>query len=399
MEHAQIRILYLGANLRMRLSSHSSPGLRALGLKQGLEQAGMQIVPFMAGDQVDSASAWTIYSKQLKRFLPQSITGTLRDVYEIILDRRFYRVAEARLRDNKPDIILQEHMRYGQVGVSLGRRHNIPVFLDDIAPLWEEERYYDRSLKPIAHYIRKKVFSQASGLIAVSRDMKKQLQSEGVPNHKIIFVPNGVDCTLFNPDTNFMSVRQKYGLSDKLVVGYVGGFAQWHRLDLLLQVASSLIGTIPHIHFLLVGDDSDQRVESMARERGLTGSFTFPGGISNSEVPSYLNAMDITILPSVLPYMCPMKIYEYMAMGKPIIAPNNNSIVEEVVIPYQHGLLFEAENADAMKNAIILLAADPTLREKMGKEARKSALDKYTWYHQASNLIKTFQSVSTIQNS
>jgi glycosyltransferase involved in cell wall biosynthesis len=188
-----------------------------------------------------------------------------------------------------------------------------------------------------------------------------------------------------------LAVCQKYGLTDKVVVGYVGGFQQWHHLDLLLQAAVSLIETIPHIHFLLVGDDPDQRVERMACEWGLSDWFTFPGGISHSEVPSYLNAMDITILPSTLPYMSPMKIYEYMAMGKPVIAPNKNSLVEEVIIPNRNGLWFEAENADSMKHAIITLANAPELRQKMGKEARKSVENNYTWYHQVSNLIQAFQ--------
>jgi glycosyltransferase involved in cell wall biosynthesis len=108
-------------------------------------------------------------------------------------------------------------------------------------------------------------------------------------------------------------------------------------------------------------------------------------------VPLYLNAMDITVLPRTLPYMSPMKIYEYMAMGKPVIAPNKNLLVEEVVIPNQYGLLFEAENTDSMKNAIMTLVVDPGLRQRMGEKARKRAQDSYTWNQQAANLIQAFQ--------
>jgi glycosyltransferase involved in cell wall biosynthesis len=376
----------------MRLFANAARGLRALGIKQGFEQAGFQFVTLMAGDHVDSHAAWTIYTKQLKYFLPQNITGALRDMYEIILDRRLYSVVETRLRDIQPDIILQNHSRYGQVGTRLGRYYNIPIFLDDITPIWEGERYSDRSLKPIARYIRKKVFSQATGLIAVSREMEVQLQSEGVPRHKIHYVPNGVDCNLFNPDTTSLEVRRKYSLEDKVVVGYVGGFQRWHRLDILMQAASSLVDIVPNIHFILVGDDMGGVVRQMARERALADRFTFPGSVPQSEVPLYLNAMDITVLPSTLPYMSPMKIYEYMAMGKPVVAPNKNSIVETVVIPNQDGFLFEAENADSMKNAIMALAIDPDLRQKMGEEARRSVVNNYTWYHQVGNLIEAFQS-------
>jgi glycosyltransferase involved in cell wall biosynthesis len=346
----------------------------------------------MSGDHIDNHNARMVYRKQLKGVLPQSITGALRDMYEIIVDHRFYRVADALLKDNRPDIILQKHSRYGRVGVRLGRRYNIPVFLDDITPVWEGEIYNDRRLKRIARYIRKEVFSLASGLIAVSREMETQLQSEGIPCHKIHYVPNGVDCDLFNPDTTSLEIRRRYKLEKKVVVGYVGGFQQWHRLDFLINAASTLIDMVPNIHFILVGDDKDRRVQQMVQERALADRFTFSGGVPHSEVPLYLNAMDITILPSTLPYMSPMKIYEYMAMGKPVVAPDKNSIVETTVIPNHTGLIFEAEDASSMKYAIMTLAVNPELRQKMGEEARKSVLNKSTWYHQVSDLIEVFQS-------
>ena len=80
-----------------------------------------------------------------------------------------------------------------------------------------------------------------------------------------------------------------------------------------------------------------------------------------------------------------------MAMGKPVIAPNKNRIIEEVVIPNQNGLLFEDENIDSMKNAIVILANDAALRQNMGFEARKNVQNKYTWYHQVGNLVKAFE--------
>jgi glycosyltransferase involved in cell wall biosynthesis len=392
-----MRILYIGANPRMRVSGHSAPRLRALGLKQGLEQAGVEVASVMAGDELDYESAQQVYSKQLKRLMPRNITGVIRDAYEIVLDRRFYRIIGARVQDIKPDIILQKHSRYGQVGVRLGRRHNIPVFLDDITPIWEGERYSDRGLKVIARLIRRRVFSRACGLIAVSPDMEMQLQSEGLPYQKIHLVPNGVDCTLFNPDSTSMEVRQRHNLDDKVVVGYVGGFQQWHRLDLFIQTAFLLTKELPNIHFILVGEDPEDSIKRMVSERGLANRFTFSGHVVQSDVPLYINAMDISVLPSTLPYMSPMKIYEYMAMGKPVIAPGNNTTVEAVVMPNRHGLLFEAGNADSMKNAIITLAIDPVLRQRMGKDARRSVQNNYTWYQQACKLIQAFK--STLQFS
>lgn len=82
----------------------------------------------------------SVYKKALKRFLPQRITGALRDIYEIYFDAKLFHIIEPQVRNIKPDIILQKHCRYGQVGVRLGRKYHIPVFLDDITPVWEGEK-------------------------------------------------------------------------------------------------------------------------------------------------------------------------------------------------------------------------------------------------------------------
>jgi glycosyltransferase involved in cell wall biosynthesis len=387
-----MRVLYLGANIRTRKTKAAAPQLRAFEIQHALEQVGISFLPFLAGDEVNNDGPQRIYSRNMKSSLPPFIHSTLRDVYEMYLDWRFFGVIETHLKKIKPDIIMQQNTRYGQSGVRLGKRYNIPVFLDDITPIWEEETHSDRSFKRLARSIRKNVFSKASGLIAVSPEMEITLRSEGVPSSKIHLVPNGVDCDLFNPNISSLEIRQRYGLEGKVVVGYVGGVQQYHRVDLLVQIASSICKNNPQIRFLLVGHDIDNRVENMARAAGVSDLITFTGSIMHSQVPPYLNAMDIAVLPSTLPYMSPMKIYEYMAMEKPIVFPNNNKLVEEVVVPNVHGLPFAAGDVESLQTAILRLASDPELRQAMGKEARKTALSKYTWEKQVQNLIKAFLS-------
>ena len=388
-----MRVLYLGASLRMRLSSQTGPEIRALGLIQGLEQAGVQVIPLMAGDQVNFEEVRTVYSKRLKRLLPQSITGALRDIYEIIFDRRLYRIIEAQVQKIKPDIILQKHSRYGVVGGRIGRKYQIPVFLDDITPVWEGEQFGDRSLKLIARYLRKKAFSRAAGLIAVSPGMQAQLRSENIPKDRIFLAPNGVDCALFDPDNTSIEIRQNFGLLDKIVVGYVGIFAEWHKLDLLIRTAALVIQSVSNIHFLLMGDSRDRELRDLAREQGVADHFTFVGSMPHGQVPAYLNAMDFCVIPSTLPYMSPMKIYEYMAMRKPVIAPTGNSITETMVVPNKNGLLFEAGNENSFANAITILATQPELVRELGAEARRLVENNYTWYHQTRVLHQAFEAV------
>lgn len=388
-----VRVLYLGANLRMQSGLYTSPQIRALGIKQAVEQAGMEFVTFLAGDEVRHEGAQKIYANQLKRTMPPRVRSILRDVYEMVLDWRFLKAAEKRFDDIQPDIILQQHARYSQVGVRLGQKYRVPVFLDDITPIWEEERHYIRHFKSLARQMRRKVFSLATGLIAVSPDMQQQLRSEGVPDAKIHLVPNGVDCMLFDPAATPDTVRAAYGLDGKVVVGYVGGIQAWHGLDAFLEVAFSLIECIPNVHFMLVlGDDPGKVYEGLVRDRGLSSRFTFSGHIPHTEVPLYLKAMDIAVLPDIYAYMSPLKIYEYMVMGKPVIAPNRSVLLEDMIKDGEHGLLFEPDDSEAMKQAILQLIADPALRQELGSQGRKSALTHFSWSCQCEGLMQVFRS-------
>ena len=386
-----MRVLYIGANLRMRQSNLAAPAIRGLGLKLGLEQSGVQVFTIMAGDQVNIKQARTVYKKGLKRFLPHQLTRALRDIFEIYFDWKLFRITKNEILKIKPDIILQKHSRYGKIGVRLGHKFNIPVFLDDITPVWEGEVTSDRSLKLIARKIRKKVFSQAAGLIAVSPTMEEQLRSEGILDNRIVLVPNGVDCDLFDPEVTTDEIRHKYGLMNKIVVGYVGNFAKIHKLDFLVRTASTVAQSVPNIHFLLVGEYLDEKLIELARDYGVTDRFTVTGRISHEQVPSYLKAMDFCVLPSTLSYMSPMKIYEYMAMQKPVIAPFGNSSIEAVIVPNKNGLLFEAENEDSFINAIIQLATDLEKVQELGTEARRFVQSKYTWYYQTQSLLRAFK--------
>ena len=344
----------------------------------------------MAGDQLKAEPSRAFYSKWIKGFVPAQLAAALRDMVEIYLDRKLYDALEQDISRAQPEIILQKHTRYGQAGVRLARKLGIPIFLDDITPVWEGEVYNDRSLKPIARLIRKRVFSQASGLIAVSPEMVKQLRAEGIPEHKIIFVPNGVDCRLFDPDATPNGLRQELGLSGKIVAGYVGLLAEYHKIDLLIKAACRVVKSVPDIHFLLVGNLRNGKFKEMAEAHGIADRFTFTGVVQHEQVPAYIKAMDFCLIPATLAYMSPMKIYEYMSMQKPVIAPLGNTISEMMVHSGKEGLLFSADDEAALADAIILLAQNPEYTRELGIEARKRIQNQYTWYHQTKELVKAF---------
>jgi glycosyltransferase involved in cell wall biosynthesis len=387
-----MRVLYLGANLRMQIASHSGFAIRARELLTALEELGVETIPFAAGDQTDNVRAQTVYRRTLSRFLPRTVTAAMRDLYEIWNDEKFYRLAETRLQRTHPDAIVQQDDRYSRAGVKLGRKYRLPVFLDDVVPIWESEQYSKRSFKSLARFMRRRAFSQADGLIAVSWGMVKQLRSEGIPEGKIHLIPNGVDCQRFSPDVDAGGIKDKYALKGKIVVGYAGGFMPWHALDLLIRAAVGVTRAEPCVHFLLLGDSEIRpQLEALTQQLGVEEHFTFPGLVPHPEVPSYLGAMDITVLPATLEYMSPIKIFEYMAMKKPVIAPKGNYTIEELVIPDQTGLLFQAGNEQDLSHTITLLAKDADLRQRMGHECRTFVLNNHTWRHQGAKLIEAMQ--------
>jgi glycosyltransferase involved in cell wall biosynthesis len=218
--------------------------------------------------------------------------------------------------------------------------------------------------------------------------MKNILASEGVPREHMVVVTNGIDPSKFHPGVSGAQVRRKYGLDGKLVVGFVGWFREWHGLDLLLEVTRRARLAEFDARVLLVGDGPiGPDLRRFVRENGLEGSVVFTGPVPHDGVPAHIAAMDVAVVPSAPEYACPMKIIEYMAMAKCVVAPDQPNI-REIVRNEENGVLFAAGDPDALASTLLEVVRDRPTRDSLGKSAFETVCSKsYLWRTNAERAI------------
>jgi len=239
----------------------------------------------------------------------------------------------------------------------------------------------------------------ADYILCVSKPLKEHLISTWkVPEDKIFVFSNGVDVDRFQPDPEAGSaIRASFGISDSPMVLFVGSFYEWHDVTTLLEGFAKARTSYPEAHLVLVGDGTQrQSMIDHATNLGIQDAVHFTGLVKHAEVPSMIAAADIAVAP-VPPMMhdlwlSPLKLYEYMASGTAVIASRVGQLAE-VINDNHNGLLVPPGDVEAMAEAMKNLIGNPSLRSRLGTQARQDAINKYSWEQYLSRLEQLFSSV------
>jgi glycosyltransferase involved in cell wall biosynthesis len=195
-------------------------------------------------------------------------------------------------------------------------------------------------------------------------------------------IPNGVDTSTFHPSVEGEEVRRRFQIpASAAVVGFVGALDDAHyfkRVDLLLQALAAHQNA--DLHALIVGDgELLPSFTRLARELAIQDRVHFAGGISHHQLPPYVTAMDMLVLPSDSVESFGMVLIEAMACGRPVIASNLPG-VGSLLSPGQDGLLVPPGNMEALANAIREMAnVPPERRREMGAAGRAKVEAQYSW--------------------
>jgi glycosyltransferase involved in cell wall biosynthesis len=155
---------------------------------------------------------------------------------------------------------------------------------------------------------------------------------------------------------------------DGVVVGFTGFVRPWHGLARVIDVMAHC-GAAHNLYLLIVGEGpASPDLKHMADSLGVTDRVRFVGPIAHAEVPRYVAAFDIALQPNAVAYASPLKLVEYMAMGKAVIAPDQPNI-RELIDDGRTGLLVGGEDAIALAEAIVSLATNAELRHCLGRRA------------------------------
>jgi glycosyltransferase involved in cell wall biosynthesis len=300
-----------------------------------------------------------------------------------------YRFYEACYRSLPGHDLCHEHNGLFCVGAALAcRRLGMPYILTFSADPLFERALGGRPLRGfhrlIAAWEAKFTYQLARKIICVSEPAKWHLvESWQVDPEKIIVMPNGVDLDLFRPGYNLPLIRAELGLGEGPVIGFVGGFQHWHGLDRLIESLAHVLREVPNAQLLLIGDGRARPiVDQKIAEFGVETAVTITGLVAQVRVPEMLAVVDVAVLPyPQLPrelWFSPLKLYEYMAAGKAIVASRTGQIAE-VIQHGQNGLLVEPGDVVDLARTLSGLLKNSAERARLGHNARAQAVQQHSW--------------------
>lgn len=226
----------------------------------------------------------------------------------------------------------------------------------------------------------------------------KLVSSNKIPAEKAVSIHNGIDVTLFNPETGYAEIRQKYGLNSKIIVLFVGIIFPRKGVDYLVKAAGHLVTKLGYrdMNFLLVGSMDVDREYVAGLQRfiaacGLEKEVKMVGRVPFDELKKLYATADIFVLPS-LEEACASVVTEAMAMGKPVIGTKVGGALMQIRDGW-NGFLAEPRNEADLAEKIKYLIDHPEERNRMGANSRKRAVEEFSWERVAEKYVKVYQEV------
>ena len=276
-----------------------------------------------------------------------------------------------------PDLLYKRHAKF-DVGYLLAAAHRgVPSVLEVNCLFTDSkyERFEAIAMRRVAGRMERRALELANLVLAVSTPLGRDVKA--IADSDVVVMPNGADPALFDPNhADGGRVRAQYGVSTALTVGWAGVVREWHGLESLVEAVAGL----PEVTLLIVGDGPGVAgIEERATQLRVRSRVKVTGRISHRDMPGHVAAFDIAVVADERTGIAsPMKLLEYMAMGRAIVAPDAENI-RDLVTDGIDGLLFEPGNAQSLINAMSRLSADLELRKRLGAAARRKILQERNW--------------------
>jgi glycosyltransferase involved in cell wall biosynthesis len=285
------------------------------------------------------------------------------------------------------DFIYERYSLWSAAGVRAARKLGMPIVLEVNAPLLlEQGKYRKLMLSEEAEAIERECFENADLIFAVSEEIRTYVISKGAPHDRTFAQPNGVDLTRFSP------VGPVAGMIDTHlpVIGFSGSLRPWHGLEDLLRAFQLLREHSRACHLLIVGEGPLRGwIDGYVEAANLQNHVTVTGWVPHDQIPAYIRRMDIATAPYPAIdefYFSPLKLFEYMACGRAVIASDIGQIAQ-VIRHGENGMLYTPGRPTELALKIERLLINSDLRQKLGEAARIS-MDGASWHDCAGRILE-----------
>lgn len=322
----------------------------------------------------DGSSGLTGRLGALRAHMPKILGEALETGYNL----KSFAQLRAAIAAARPDFIYERYNSFLLAGLWAKQAFGLPLLVEVNAPLADERKALGNlALERLARRMERQVWRAADAVLPVSDALADYLRRAGVSEDRIHVIPNGVRKELY-AGVRDLTARESLGLAGKIVFGFVGYVRPWHGLDRVLHAFARLNN--PALHLLVVGEGpaSDELLR-LSGELGIKGQLTFTGARPHTEIPELLGAVDVALQPDVTAYASPLKLFEYLAAGCALIAPDRPNI-RELVTDGADAVLFDPGDPHALEAAIMRMASDDDLRRRLAAAGR-ATIDRrdYSW--------------------
>ena len=377
------RVAYLRANLWQESAAGGSVA-HTTGVLSGLRAAGMDVTYVGTADFPPAhrlGAEVSIVHPRLRwmRNFPDLPFLAYSDIFARHCCRLF--------NERVPDFVYQRYSVFNSAGAWTARRLGCPFVLEYNGPeVWVARNWGTRLFfEQLGDRVERANLVSADLVVVVSDALRDEVTARGVSPDRVLVNSNAVDPARYHPGIDGGPVRKRLGVEGRLLIGFIGTFGLWHGAEVLAQAVRPVAAKLPEAHFLFVGDGSGMpRVREIIARDGMEDRVTFTGLVPQDAAPEYLAACDLLASPHVgnpdgTPFFgSPTKLFEYMAMGKGIVA----SDLDQIGTILAHGKtawLVPPGDPTALAEAILRLARDPELRRRLGEAAREEVVRRHTW--------------------
>lgn len=291
-------------------------------------------------------------------------------------------IVEAALATLGPlDLVYERHALFAHAAMEWAAQRGVPSVLEVNAPLIAEQaRHRALALPEAAQASARRAMAAATTVSAVSPEVARYARDLGAA--KVHVIPNAVDPARF-------PVRP--APTGPFTIGFLGTLKPWHDVATLIEAFALLrVGPVPDARLLIVGEGPERSALAARLEaHGLAQASRFTGAVAAQDVAEHLAQMHAAVAPyagTQAFYFSPLKLYEYMAAGLPVVASRVGHLCE-VIAHGRTGLLCPPDDPAALADTLSRLAADPELSARLGRSARAEVLAHHTWDGVAARIL------------
>lgn len=371
-----------------RTASRDGQSTHITEMINGLRAEGHQVVecaPQVGAEAGGGGSAGWV--GRLKALLPRQLYELAELAYSWVAYRRLV----AAIKRDKPDGIYERYNLYLLAGVWAKRRFGLPLILEVNAPMAIERRQYGGLSWPrLADWAELHVWKQADVILPVTQVLADYMVGKGIDPARIRVIPNAINEDHFRDMPTTEVAKTCLGLQGRLVVGFTGFVREWDRLDRIMAWVAARAPNYP-VHLLVIGDGPARaEIEACAAHLGVADRLSFTGAVPREQVPALSMAFDIALQTALVPYASPLCLFEYLALGKAVVAPDQPNH-HEILSPGVNALLYDPKDPGGIEKVLDALCIDAALRERIAA-AGPDVIQRHqlTWRQHAAKVAGLF---------